>query len=85
MKLSVLIDGAGPEEGGEFGTAAVVVKKNSHCVECGGVHDFERCPDCGADIILGFGLGAGPGFGPYKVCENFCGWFYKRALPHDEC
>ena len=37
------------------------------------------------DILLGFGLGFGPGMGPYKVCENFCGWSWKKSLPHDEC
>lgn len=29
----------------------------------------ERCPECGAATILGFGL-AGGGYGPYVVCDE---------------
>lgn len=82
--MSIHIDEAAPDEGAEYGTPPVLVAKNKHCDECGQRHDFEACPDCGADIIIGFGLGCGPGFGPYKVCEKFCGWSWKRALPVDE-
>lgn len=32
------------------------------CV-CGFRGAVQPCPDCGADIILGFGLAGGPGFG----------------------
>lgn len=75
---------SGPPEGGEFGTPAVMVEKNAHCDDCGEEHDIEACPDCGADVIVSFGHAGGPGFGLNKVCEQFCGWSWKRALPHDE-
>ena len=75
---------SGPPKGGEFGTPAILVEKDVDCDECGQRHDLEVCPDCGADIVLGFGLGCGPGYGEWKACEKFCGWSWKRALPHDE-
>ncbi len=83
--VDIHIDESGPAEGGIFGTEPVMVERDSDCGTCGNVHDIESCPDCGADIILGFGLGMGPGLGEYKVCEKFCGWAWKHSLPHDEC
>lgn len=50
------------------------------CHICQTVHDHEVCPLCRADLLLGFGLACGPGFGPYKVCEAFCGWQQKSPL-----
>ena len=76
---------SGPPEGGTIGTPPKMVRKNADCDECGSRHDFEVCPDCGADIYLGFGYAGGPGFGPNKICEAFCGWSWKQSLPHDEC
>lgn len=57
-----------------------LVEKDHDCQQCGDVHDIEACPRCGADIILGFGIGFGP-YGPYKVCEDFCGWSYNDNPP----
>ena len=84
-EFTCLIDESGPPEGGEFGTPPIMVARDAQCSDCGAVHDMEKCPQCGADIFHGFGLGFGPGYGEYKACEKFCGWRWKRALPIDEC
>ena len=71
-ELTIMVDAAGPPEGGVFGTPPIVVD------------DVETCPDCGSDDIhhgYGFGCG-GPGLGPYKMCD--CGWTYKEVEPHDQ-
>lgn len=83
--MRFVIDVASPPEGATYGTPPTFVEANAECAECKGTHDMEVCPDCGADIILGFGLGIAPGFGPWAVCEQFCGWSYKQSLPNDEC
>lgn len=57
-------------------TPAVMIERNADCPDCGQVHDIEACPDCGADIIEGFGVGFGP-YGFFKVCEAFCGWVWN--------
>lgn len=80
----IFIDVAGPSEGGELGTPPVLVEHDHDCQQCGNVHDIEACPNCGADVFHGFGLGIGPGFGEYKVCEAGCGWFCKRMFADDE-
>lgn len=54
------------------------------CDECGETHEFSCCPDCGAWISQGFGVGIGPGYGAYWCCEDFCGWFQKECLADDE-
>ncbi len=39
----------------------------------------EKCPKCGADTEMGYGL-MGGGMGPYWYCdgENECDWFFKK-------
>ena len=68
---------------GEYGTPPVMVEQGHDCHECGSRHDIEACPDCGASIELGFGL-LGGGFGDWKVCSKFCGWYWKRVWEDDE-
>lgn len=66
------------------GDPAVLVEKNHDCMECGRVHDLEKCPKCDSWITHGFGL-AGGGFGPYWSCNNdACNWFRKECLPPNE-
>ena len=58
----------------------VMVETDADCLDCGRVHDMEACPDCGSDILEGFGIGFGP-YGRYKVCEEFCGWVWNDPAP----
>ena len=76
---------AGPPEGGTFGTPPFLLRANTYCGICKRYHDIELCPDCGADVNIGWGYAIAPGFGDWKVCERYCGWFWKKVLPHDEC
>lgn len=40
----------------------------------------EKCPKCGDDTIVMFGLYGG-GYGT-SVCCNSCDWFYKKQEEH---
>lgn len=84
-RIDFIVHEASPDEGAIYGTEPTMVEHDVDCGECGETHDIEACPDCGSDIILGFGIGIAPGYGPYKVCERFCGWSWKKAVPNDEC
>lgn len=81
--IQVIVHAACPE-GGEFGTPPVMVEENADCPDCGKVHDIEACPDCGADIIISYGLGCGPGIGLVKMCEDMCGWTWKKVEPEED-
>lgn len=83
--LKIVLHESGPPEGAVYGTPPFLLRSNTYCGECEGYHDIELCPDCGADVYIGFGVGIAPGFGEWKVCELYCGWFWKHALPNDEC
>lgn len=63
---------------GETGSRPTFVSKDAYCGECRSTHDMEVCPDCGADIHVGYGLAFG-GYGEYKYCEDECGWFWKKT------
>ena len=77
--MTIIIHEAGTGGGTEHGTRPVLIKADADCPDCGRVHDIEACPKCGSDIILGYGLGYGPGIGEYKFCENpACDWRWKR-------
>jgi hypothetical protein len=65
------------------GEPPVMVAERAFCKDCGQEHEFEKCPRCGSDIYHGYGLGSGGGFGPYAVCENDCGWFFKTYEAHE--
>ena len=66
------------------GNPPIFVEKKL-CDECKKIHDFYKCPKCGAWITEGFGL-MGGGFGSYQFCNNEdCDWFRKECLPLDEC
>ena len=80
-RYTIMLDVAGPPEGGEFGTPPIVVDDNYDCPECDDVHLLEECPKCKSnDIAYGYGLGCGPGMGPYKLCnEEDCDWTWKQA------
>ena len=68
----------------EVGQAAIMVRENAYCSECRRVHDFEKCPDCGSWIEVGYGFSFG-GFGLYKLCLNdSCNWFWKRLEEEDD-
>lgn len=70
---------AGDGPGTEHGTRPTKIAESIACPDCGKVHDIEACPKCGSDIILGYGLGFGPGMGEYNFCENrSCDWRWKR-------
>ena len=77
---------AGPPEGGTHGTPPILISEAHACPDCGDTHLLEECPDCGSrNVAYDFGLGCGPGFGPYKYCEEEgCDWHWKEMLPHDE-
>lgn len=82
--MNLIVCGVKTLAPGEYGTPAILVDKDKHCDECGHSHDFEKCPECGAWIELGFGLMFG-GFGEYKYCRNDkCKWTWKKILPDDE-
>lgn len=41
-----------------------------------------KCPDCGADLVEGFGL-MGGGYGPYWGCDGAgCPYLYKEQIPN---
>lgn len=40
--------------------------------------DDDKCPQCGVELMMGFGLAYG-GYGPYWVCEaDDCDYVFKR-------
>lgn len=42
-----------------------------------------KCPECGYELIEGFGL-MGGGYGPYWACDrDTCSYFYKEQIPED--
>ena len=44
----------------------------------------ERCPKCGDEVLVGYGL-MGGGIGPYKLCDNEkCDFFEKVQEPIEE-
>lgn len=74
--MIIYIDSAEINDG--MGNPPILVAENKFCDECGYTHDFEKCPECGAWIDIGFGLAYG-GFGEYKSCQSDkCNWFYKE-------
>lgn len=70
--IKVFVEEAAPAEGAEYGSPPTREQN-------------EKCPHCGADISIGFGFAIAPGYGPYKICKASCGWFWKQALPDEEC
>ncbi len=75
-------DAAGPGGRGgpvtTIGTPPVLVLLDANCIDCGSVHDIEKCPDCGSWIEFGYGL-AGGGCGSYKYCTNeSCHWMWRQ-------
>ncbi len=77
------VHSGGESQGGLWGTAPFLVSAEYDCPECGKVHLLEACPHCGShDIAYDYGLGGGPGVGPYKACG--CGWSFKECEPWDE-
>lgn len=80
-EVEIIIDSS--EISGGMGAPPVLVFENKLCDECGHEHEFEKCPECGSWIHIGFGLMFG-GYGGYKWCQSDeCDWFYKE-LEDDE-
>lgn len=55
------------------GVPPVFVEADRFCDDCGKIHDFEKCPKCGAWIHIWYGIQ-----GLIHVCQAECGWQYLR-------
>lgn len=62
------------KEPGEYGKPPIFVK-DDFCYECHTRHVFEKCPECGSDIVISVGANY-----LKKFCEsNTCKWEWLRV------
>ena len=55
---------------GTYGEPPILVASDKHCSNCNTNHDFEKCPECEADVVIQVGANY-----LKKFCEsNGCEW-----------